>query len=346
VRHLPGRLCSGPGPPPPRPSTRTAGRSVVSRAHAGPAWAVRAPRSASRRSPTGRPADSDRPRPPVPGLGGRARRSGRAPFGAYATRSSALGSPSGGPSAVAVRFRPAVTRRSAAARVAGPPGTLGGAPPASASSAFQGGSHAGANTDRARLPGVIRLRASRPSHSGAALSGRATPPHTASGSARRARPRPLDARRLPPFRALAPARRGPLARRLRPRVFWHRLPLPAAGDAAGAHDATRAVAGQALGPPRRRAARFGRLVHARNRRRPTLPGPCGPSTIGAVGLNCSVRNGKRCFPHAKATGNMSRPAARVPRTARRSHAFGGPSKLHSLPTQRAPLKISVKPSTH
>ena len=33
------------------------------------------------------------------------------------------------------------------------------------------------------------------------------------------------------------------------------------------------------------------------------PRPEGPSTIGAVGLNCSVRNGKRCFPHAIATGN-------------------------------------------
>src|SRR5207237_1064363 len=37
---------------------------------------------------------------------------------------------------------------------------------------------------------------------------------------------------------------------------------------------------------------------AKNRRRPTLPGPRGPSTIGAEGLNCSVRNGKRCFPLA------------------------------------------------
>src|SRR5215211_4264897 len=52
----------------------------------------------------------------------------------------------------------------------------------------------------------------------------------------------------------------------------------------------------------------GRLVK-KNRRRPTLPGPCEPSTIGAVGLNCSVRNGKRCFPHAIATGNCSRPGA-------------------------------------
>ena len=39
----------------------------------------------------------------------------------------------------------------------------------------------------------------------------------------------------------------------------------------------------------------------KNRRRPTLPGPCGPSTIGAEGLNCSVRNGKRCIPLASAT---------------------------------------------
>src|SRR4051812_24502369 len=37
------------------------------------------------------------------------------------------------------------------------------------------------------------------------------------------------------------------------------------------------------------------------RRRPTLPGPFGPSTIGAEGLNFSVRNGKRCFPLAIAT---------------------------------------------
>src|SRR5207244_11507207 len=35
-----------------------------------------------------------------------------------------------------------------------------------------------------------------------------------------------------------------------------------------------------------------------NGRRPTLPGGCPPSTIGANGLNFSVRNGKRCFPVA------------------------------------------------
>ena len=34
------------------------------------------------------------------------------------------------------------------------------------------------------------------------------------------------------------------------------------------------------------------------RRLPTLPGGCPPSTIGAGGLNFSVRNGKRCTPAA------------------------------------------------
>ena len=51
-----------------------------------------------------------------------------------------------------------------------------------------------------------------------------------------------------------------------------------------------------------------------NRRRPTLPGPCEPSTIGAERLNFSVRNGKRCFPLAKATGN-SRESRRPLKTA-------------------------------
>src|SRR5687768_1065489 len=36
-------------------------------------------------------------------------------------------------------------------------------------------------------------------------------------------------------------------------------------------------------------------------RRPTLPPGLPGSTIGAGGLNFSVRNGKRCFPSAKTT---------------------------------------------
>ena len=41
------------------------------------------------------------------------------------------------------------------------------------------------------------------------------------------------------------------------------------------------------------------------RRRPTLPGGRPPSTIGAGGLNCCVRNGNRWDPSAIATGNLS-----------------------------------------
>ena len=44
-----------------------------------------------------------------------------------------------------------------------------------------------------------------------------------------------------------------------------------------------------------------------NRQRPTLPDPCESSTIGAEGLNFSVRNGKRCFPLAIATGVVRAP---------------------------------------
>src|SRR3954466_6582548 len=67
------------------------------------------------------------------------------------------------------------------------------------------------------------------------------------------------------------------------------------------------------------------LVAKLNRRRPTLPGPCGPSTIGAEGLNCSVRNGKRFFPLAIATGTHERtlgPADLQNRTAPTSKSMG------------------------
>jgi hypothetical protein len=48
----------------------------------------------------------------------------------------------------------------------------------------------------------------------------------------------------------------------------------------------------------------------KDRRRPTLPGGCPPSTIGAEWLNCSVRNGKRCFPLAMRHRNFARRDAR------------------------------------
>ena len=63
-----------------------------------------------------------------------------------------------------------------------------------------------------------------------------------------------------------------------------------------------------------------------NRRHPTLPGACAPSTIGASGLDFSVRNGKRYFPVAM-TAELSKVAL-----AGRWPGPAVPSKLHSNPT--------------
>jgi hypothetical protein len=59
----------------------------------------------------------------------------------------------------------------------------------------------------------------------------------------------------------------------------------------------RLLPGKRKRPARRRGA-FADLKG----RRPTLPPGLPGSTIGAGGLNFSVRNGKRCFPSAIATG--------------------------------------------
>ena len=48
----------------------------------------------------------------------------------------------------------------------------------------------------------------------------------------------------------------------------------------------------------------------KSRRRPTLPGGYPPSTIGAGGLNCRVRNGNGCLSAAMATGNCALSGAR------------------------------------
>ena len=57
--------------------------------------------------------------------------------------------------------------------------------------------------------------------------------------------------------------------------------------------------------PRRRHPHLGMRGGAcrkKVRRRPTLPGGHPPSTIGAGGLHCRVRNGNGCFPAAEVTG--------------------------------------------
>ncbi len=90
VRHrLRSARRTGP-PPPPHAITRTAGHSVVNREGADPVRSRLARRSASRRYPINRLTAPDH-RPPAPGLGGRARRTG--------SSSNALGPPAGGPSA-------------------------------------------------------------------------------------------------------------------------------------------------------------------------------------------------------------------------------------------------------
>ena len=64
-----------------------------------------------------------------------------------------------------------------------------------------------------------------------------------------------------------------------------------------------------------------RLRTEKSRRRPTLPGGYPPSTIGAGGLNCRVRNGNGCLSAAIATGNcaLSRARGRCRGTVRARH---------------------------
>src|SRR3954452_21822117 len=82
-----------------------------------------------------------------------------------------------------------------------------------------------------------------------------------------------------------------------------------------------------------------------NRRRPTLPGPCGSSTIGAVGLNFSVRNGKRCFPYAIATGKCREtlPAGLQNHTAANNQGIRSGSKDPSSPRPISTGLLRVSP---
>ena len=95
------------------------------------------------------------------------------------------------------------------------------------------------------------------------------------------------------------------------------------------------------GPPtttgRPKAARV-----SKNRRRPTLPGPCEPSTIGAEGLNCSVRNGKRCFPLAKATGKRRETTpSRSFKTAQRHSGYHTHGTYQKNPSSPRPISTGL-----
>ena len=78
------------------------------------------------------------------------------------------------------------------------------------------------------------------------------------------------------------------------------------------------------------------------RRRPTLPGGLPPSTIGAGGLHCRVRNGNGCFPAAVATGTSS--GSQTPlRTPERARA-----KSKKIPSPR-PIstgRLNTSPCVH
>ena len=94
---------------------------------------------------------------------------------------------------------------------------------------------------------------------------------------------------------------------------------------------------------------------SKKRRRPTLPGRCRPSTIGAEGLNCSVRNGKRCFPLAITTEIVSRPRGSVgaagPRRGLKTalqakRSYSGDQKTTSSPRPISTGLLSVSPRLH
>src|SRR5581483_2479147 len=165
--------------------------------------------------------------------------------------------------------------------------------PASASLAR---SHSPA-TRSAREPGRLGpiSSASARIHSQALTPARASGSRTGACPPDASIPAILDACEAP---AIAPA--TPPRRRRLP----HQPPCPA-GD-------------PTLAPYARRAA-LGGGPSSSSRRRPTLPGGLPPSTIGAEGLNFSVRNGKRCIPLAMATEDVRDRAA----PARRENCTSG-----------------------
>ncbi len=86
----------------------------------------------------------------------------------------------------------------------------------------------------------------------------------------------------------------------------------------------------------------GDLVSEKSRRRPTLPGGLPPSTIGAGGLNCRVRNGNGCFPAAMATGNRALGGLKLPSIGA-SRARGCMMQPLSVPKRARARKRSPSP---
>ncbi len=146
---------------------------------------------------------------------------------------------------------------------------------------------------------------------------------------RRPRPSSRPAARVPGSPISPPVGaavgRGPGARRLGRgesggmRRFYAPGPRPPRAEESGSPRKRRDPLEPELG---------GGLRHEKSRRRPTLPGGLPPSTIGAGGLNCRVRNGNGCFPAAMATGNR---------------ALGRLTRLRGSKTGAAPVAASPQP---
>ncbi len=86
---------------------------------------------------------------------------------------------------------------------------------------------------------------------------------------------------------------------------------------------TRTIRQPERGPATTKPPRMRGFCAEKSRRRPTLPGGYPPSTIGADGLNCRVRNGNGCLSAAMATGNRALGAR--PRDPRREGSRASPA---------------------
>jgi hypothetical protein len=188
-------------------------------------------------------------------------------------------------------------------------GTASGMPPTSPALSSCSRIRSGRTTSRRTGPSARRLNIRTAS--------RCDPPSGRAGPVRRSRGRRIAscrcARRAPRRRAArgqhTRSRHSSLRRRERPPRGWMPVPIAEAhtgrmGEAQRCRQAPRGGLDNDEGPANAGPSEL-------KRRRPTLPGPCEPSTIGAERLNCSVRNGKRCFPLAIATANCERPPSRA-----------------------------------
>ena len=84
----------------------------------------------------------------------------------------------------------------------------------------------------------------------------------------------------------------------------------------------------------------------KNRRRPTLPGGLPPSTIGAGGLNCRVRNGNGCVPAAMATGSSVSLGCYSEHSIASTNVIAYTLKVRSSPRPISTGRLNTSPCLH